>query len=239
VQRHVLRATRQRNVRRRLRQAARAAAESAPGQRREDQAAARRRRRRDGLPRLPAPHRQGRRRRAAAAAQRIAEERDRREDARHDAPEQIGGGVVGVHAAGDDARCGEAGDRRRDARRRGDHARASEDERRREEELRDGADGEGRRRLQGRGGDLEKLIVTWRRALPIALFLGTIVPFGAPRYLAVLREVRGLARLPMERRRVELFGNWYADAVRLQGEVSPTKSIDFVMLTPAARDVAV
>ena len=81
--------------------------------------------------------------------------------------------------------------------------------------------------------------MTWRRALPIALFLGTIVPFGAPRYLAVLREVRGLARLPMERRRVELFGNWYADAVRLQREVSPTKSIDFVMLTPAARDVAV
>jgi len=81
--------------------------------------------------------------------------------------------------------------------------------------------------------------VTWRRALPIALFLGTIVPFGAPRYLAMLREVRGLARLPMEQRRVELFGNWYADAVRLQGEVSPTKSIDFVMLTPAARDVAV
>ena len=81
--------------------------------------------------------------------------------------------------------------------------------------------------------------MTWRRALPIALFLGTIVPFGAPRYLAVLREARGLAKLPMKQRRVELFGNWYADAVRLQREVSPTKSIDFVMLTPAACDVAV
>jgi len=81
--------------------------------------------------------------------------------------------------------------------------------------------------------------VTWRRALPIALFLGTILPYGAPRYVAALREARGLARLPMEQRRAELFGNWYADALRLQREVPSTKSIDFVMLTPAARDVAV
>jgi hypothetical protein len=78
-----------------------------------------------------------------------------------------------------------------------------------------------------------------RRGLLAALFLGTIVPYGAPRYLAVLREARALRPLTMEQRRAELFGNWYADAVRMQAEVPPSASIDFVMLTPAARDVAV
>jgi len=78
-----------------------------------------------------------------------------------------------------------------------------------------------------------------RRALPIALFLATIVPYGAPRYLGALREARGLAKLPMAQRRAELFGTWYADTLRLQAAVPRTASIDFVMLTPAARDVAV
>lgn len=78
-----------------------------------------------------------------------------------------------------------------------------------------------------------------RRALPIALFLATIVPYGAPRYAATLRLARDLAKRPMEERRAELFGGWYADAMRLRAETPPNASIDFVMLTPAARDAAI
>lgn len=81
--------------------------------------------------------------------------------------------------------------------------------------------------------------MAWRRALPVALFLATIVPYGAPRYVAALREARDLAKLSMAQRRAELFGNWYADAMQLQAALPRNASIDFVMLTPAARDVAV
>ncbi|HEV2721561.1 MAG TPA: hypothetical protein VG323_16180 [Thermoanaerobaculia bacterium] len=79
----------------------------------------------------------------------------------------------------------------------------------------------------------------WLRALFVGGFVATIVPYGAPRYAATLRLARDLARLPMEQRRAELFGGWYADAMTLRRETPPTASIDFVMLTPAARDAAI
>jgi hypothetical protein len=54
------------------------------------------------------------------------------------------------------------------------------------------------------------------------------------------RMTREMAQLrTIEERRLKQYGSWYASAQQLRGTTPADATIDFVMVTPAARDIAV
>ena len=74
------------------------------------------------------------------------------------------------------------------------------------------------------------------RSIFVALIVIGSVIAGAPRLLDLARLTRDMARLrTFEERRERLFGPWYSQVKRLRAP--PT--VDFIMLKPAARDIAV
>ncbi|HET8797011.1 MAG TPA: hypothetical protein VFO89_04955, partial [Thermoanaerobaculia bacterium] len=78
-----------------------------------------------------------------------------------------------------------------------------------------------------------------RKAL-LALFVVATIVAGAPRLFETLRTAREMARLEtIEQRRTLLFGSWYAAVEALKRSTPESASIDFVMLRPEGRDVAV
>lgn len=73
----------------------------------------------------------------------------------------------------------------------------------------------------------------------LLLFAASIVPYALPAYRDGLRQAAELRPQPMEERKAMLFAPWYAEAVELGRRVPRHGSIDFVMVTPNARDIAV
>ena len=73
----------------------------------------------------------------------------------------------------------------------------------------------------------------------IAALLGSALPSGAPAYLDNLRYAWSLRPMSMEERKAALFAPWYAEATALARSVPADSAIDFVMVKPGARDIAV
>lgn len=62
---------------------------------------------------------------------------------------------------------------------------------------------------------------------------------GAPRLRENWRVARDLAPLHEESRRARWFGKWYLAVAQLRNDIPSNATIDFVMLRPEARDIAV
>jgi len=78
------------------------------------------------------------------------------------------------------------------------------------------------------------------RNIILALLLAGSVFAGARRLTGTARLARDLRTLPdVEARRTRLFGGWYAAAAQLRRDTPPDAAIDFVMVRPEARDIAV
>jgi hypothetical protein len=78
------------------------------------------------------------------------------------------------------------------------------------------------------------------RVAILALIVASTVIAGAQRLADTARLSYHLARLPdLETRRATLFGSWYEGVQRLRRETPTDATIDFVMLRPEARDIAV
>ena len=78
------------------------------------------------------------------------------------------------------------------------------------------------------------------RVALLALFVASTVFAGAKRLAETTTLAYGLARLPdLESRRARVFGPWYESVRRLRNETPSDATIDFVMVRPEARDIAV
>lgn len=82
------------------------------------------------------------------------------------------------------------------------------------------------------------------RTLPAAVAIGAFVASsvfaGANRLFELTRLARMMAGLDsFEARRLVVFGPWYASVQRIRDTTPPDATIDFVMITPSARDIAV
>lgn len=77
------------------------------------------------------------------------------------------------------------------------------------------------------------------RLVFLAVVVISSIGYGARDYYALGRIARDLQPLTMEQRREALFAPWYAEVAAIRAELPVESSIDFVMLTPQARDVAV
>jgi hypothetical protein len=78
-----------------------------------------------------------------------------------------------------------------------------------------------------------------RNAILVLLVAGTMLT-GAKRLYETVDLAYHLARIPdLETRKLTLFGPWYAGVQRLRRETPPDATIDFVLLRPEARDIAV
>ena len=74
----------------------------------------------------------------------------------------------------------------------------------------------------------------------LVLIVASSVVAGARRFHETAHLAVQLARSPdLESRRRVLFGSWYEGVQRLKRETPPSATIDFVMLRPEARDIAV
>lgn len=77
------------------------------------------------------------------------------------------------------------------------------------------------------------------RAVFLAAVVVSSIGFGARDYYSLGRIANDLQPLTMEQRRTTLFAPWYAEVAATRAGLPVTSSIDFVMLTPQARDIAV
>jgi hypothetical protein len=78
------------------------------------------------------------------------------------------------------------------------------------------------------------------RVAILTIFVGSTIIAGAPRLIAMLRTAKDLARLhSLDERRATLFGAWYPAIEQLKRDTPSTATIDFVMLRPESRDIAV
>ncbi len=74
----------------------------------------------------------------------------------------------------------------------------------------------------------------------LALLVLSSVAAGAGRLRSIALLTRDMARLrSTEERRLVLFGPWYASVQHLRTAIPAKATVDFVMLTPDARDLAV
>ena len=73
----------------------------------------------------------------------------------------------------------------------------------------------------------------------LAAFFLPILRYAIPAHRDLVRLAMQLAPLPMEERERALFGPWYAQAEEIRASVPQHASIDFVLLRPEARDLAV
>lgn len=82
----------------------------------------------------------------------------------------------------------------------------------------------------------------WSRPLPrllLIVVIGSSVWNGARRQWESVRFASQLRTHSMEERRAILFAPWYAEVTSLAATLPESASVDVVMLTPQARDVAV
>ena len=78
------------------------------------------------------------------------------------------------------------------------------------------------------------------RVALLVLIVASSVFAGAKRYYETARLAVQMARLPdLETRRRVLFGHWYECVQRLRAATPANATIDFVMVRPEARDIAV
>jgi hypothetical protein len=78
-----------------------------------------------------------------------------------------------------------------------------------------------------------------RIAILVLLVAGSVFA-GAKRLADTGRLARDLQALPdVEARRTRLFGGWYAAASQVRDRTPANATIDFVMVRPEARDIAV
>lgn len=78
------------------------------------------------------------------------------------------------------------------------------------------------------------------RVALLVLIVASSVFAGAKRYYETARLAAQMARLPdLETRRRVLFGHWYEGVQRLRAATPSNATIDFVMVRPEARDIAV
>ena len=78
------------------------------------------------------------------------------------------------------------------------------------------------------------------RAAVLILFVASTAFAGAKRLLDTGRLARDLARLDnVETRRATLFGPWYIAVQQLRRQLPPDATVDFILLRPEARDIAV
>ena len=78
------------------------------------------------------------------------------------------------------------------------------------------------------------------RAVAAVLIVATSIAAGGPRLYDTARLAVQLARVDgLEARRALLFGDWYRHVQRLRDATPPGATIDFVMVRPEARDIAV
>lgn len=78
------------------------------------------------------------------------------------------------------------------------------------------------------------------RVAILVLIVASTVLAGVKPLADTARLSYQLACLPdLETRRATLFGSWYPGVQRLRRETPPDATIDFVMLRPEARDIAV
>ncbi len=74
----------------------------------------------------------------------------------------------------------------------------------------------------------------------LVLLVATTIFAGAKRLVETMRTAKALAGVEtLEARRAMLFGAWYPAIGQLKRETPPNATIDFVMLRPEARDIAV
>jgi hypothetical protein len=74
----------------------------------------------------------------------------------------------------------------------------------------------------------------------IAVLVASAILAGARRLGETLRTARDVAKIEtIEGRRAMLFGAWYRAIEQLKRETPPNATIDFVMMRPEARDIAV
>ena len=74
----------------------------------------------------------------------------------------------------------------------------------------------------------------------LVLLVASSVFAGVKRLGDTARLARDLQPLPdVEARRTRLFGGWYAAVAQLRHATPPDATIDFVMMRPEARDIAV
>lgn len=74
----------------------------------------------------------------------------------------------------------------------------------------------------------------------LGLLLASSVFAGAKRLADTARLARDLrAHADVEARRAVLFGPWYVAVQQLRRDIPPHASVDFVMVRPDARDIAV
>lgn len=92
--------------------------------------------------------------------------------------------------------------------------------------------------MQDRGSIAARLPKLGRITFLAAVVLSSI-GYGARDYYSLGRIARDLQPLTMEQRRTTLFAPWYAEVAAIRSGLPVASSIDFVMLTPQARDVAV
>ncbi len=78
-----------------------------------------------------------------------------------------------------------------------------------------------------------------RRAAIFTLILAAVVPFGVRAHFETLREALSMRSMSMEQRKATMFAPWYAEVTALDRAVPRDSAIDFVMLKPGARDIAV
>ena len=72
-----------------------------------------------------------------------------------------------------------------------------------------------------------------------AIVLLSVLVAGVPTYAKVVRLAASLMPLSMQERRVALFGAPYQAAISMRRTLHPGATIDIVMMTPEARDVAI
>ena len=78
------------------------------------------------------------------------------------------------------------------------------------------------------------------RVALLVLIVAATVAAGARRLYDTAALATQMARLPdLEARRAQLFGAWYGGVQRLRDATPPDAAIDFVMIRPEARDIAV
>jgi hypothetical protein len=78
------------------------------------------------------------------------------------------------------------------------------------------------------------------RVAILALLMASMIYAGGQRLSGTARLAYDLRQLPdLEARRVRCFGNWYVAAAHLRDHTPVNATIDFVMVRPEARDIAV
>jgi hypothetical protein len=93
--------------------------------------------------------------------------------------------------------------------------------------------------LRGGAFRQDRITIGAVRIAVVVLIVASSVFAGTKRLADVGRLARELVRQDLETRRATLFGPWYVAVQQLRRDTPADATIDFVMLRPEARDIAV